>query len=43
MLEELKLTKLAEGEGGEMLAELNKNLKIARDSALKFENMSDGL
>ncbi len=26
-----------------MLAELNKNLKIARDSALKFENMSDGL
>ncbi len=43
LLEELKLTKLAEGEGGEMLAELNKNLKIARDSALKFENLSDGL
>jgi len=43
LLEELKLTKAAEGDSGAQMSELTKNLRAAKASASKFENELDEL
>ena len=37
LIEELKLTKDSVGDSGQQLSELTKNLRIAKESANKFE------